>query len=171
MKRFKDLIHQDKVGLFVGRFQPLTKAHTDIINIISEENDKGIIFLVKAKKKDDKKSPFDEHIQRKLLEQILPENIEVVTLPSGFFVDYINELSSNEFSIYAGSDRIQSYESFKKYMTDGKTLYTKEIKRTDTDISGTKVRDTLKNNDKKLFENLTDKRIHKYYNELREYLK
>ena len=172
---FKKLLflleNKETVGLFTGRFQPLTKAHTDIINTLSKENKKGIIFLVKASKKDEEKNPFDEEIQRKLLEEIIPDNIEIVTLKSGFFVDYINELEENNFVLYSGTDRIKSYERFKSYLADGKSLLIEEIKRGDDDISATKVRAALKTDDYDTFKKLTDSRIHKYYNELKEYLK
>jgi cytidyltransferase-like protein len=169
LPKFKRFLNEkvDSVGLFVGRFQPLTKAHTDIIETIAKENDKGIIFLVKAKKKDVEKSPFDEEIQKRLLNEIIPKNIDIVVLPSGYFVDYINELPYSTFNIYAGTDRVSSYDRFSQYMADDKTLTAKEIKRSDEDISATKVRNALKSDDRESFEKLTDKRIHKYYDELR----
>lgn len=154
------------IGLMVGRFQPLTKVHTEIINQMSNENDTGIVFLVKSGKPSDR-NPFNEDIQRKLLDEVLPSNVMVVTLKSGFFVDYINELNDTEFVLYAGTDRAESYTKFSSYMNDGKHLSIKEINRTDDDVSATLVRESLKNNNYEAFMNLTDNRTHKYFNELK----
>mgnify|MGYP001420739561 CR=1 FL=1 len=174
MKRFKKYLQvineSTTIGLMVGRFQPLTKAHVKIIEDMSEENDKAIIFLVKGKdsSKDTEKNPFSTEIQEKLLKSVLPKNTSIVVLNSGFFPDYINKLDYKSFTIYAGSDRIKSYEAFKKYMEDDKVLNVKEIVRGDEDISATKVRNSLKDNDKETFEKLTDKRIHKFFQELKD---
>jgi cytidyltransferase-like protein len=173
MNYFKSLCENNgSVGLMVGRFQPLTKAHTQIIETISKENDSGIIFLVKGKdsSKDKEKNPFDVEIQQKLLKAVLPGNMSIVVLPSGFFVDYINELPESTFNIYAGTDRIKAYESFTKYMAEGKTLSIKEIVRGDDDISATKVRNSLKEDDIESFKKLTDARVHKFFEELKGYL-
>jgi cytidyltransferase-like protein len=167
--KFRELLVESEktVGLFVGRFQPLTLAHTNIIETISKENDKCIIFLVKAKKKNIELSPFDEELQRRMLDEIIDENTEVVTLPSAFFVDYISTLPYSNYNIYAGSDRVESYKQFNKYMNEGKSLDVSELSRVDEDISATKVRTALLENDNDTFNNLTDIRIHKYFKELR----
>jgi citrate lyase synthetase len=52
-------------------------------------------------------------------------------------------------------------------MDEGKTLEIKEIKRTDEDISATKVREALINNDIEAFKKLTDKKMHKMFEELK----
>lgn len=156
-----------KVGLFVGRFQPITKAHTDIINEMSKNNDKCIIFLVKSKSHNIS-NPFNESIQKEMLESIIPENVSVEVINTGFFVDYINTLDESDFTLYAGTDRVQSYESFKKYMNEGKTLNIVEISRTDDDISASLVRESIINDDVTSFKNMTDDRIHKFYDTLKK---
>jgi cytidyltransferase-like protein len=167
---FKERIVESKktVGLFVGRFQPLTKAHIHIIEQISNENDRGIIFLVKANKKNSVNNPFNEDLQRNMINEVIPSNIDVVTLPSAYFVDYINTLPNDEFTIYAGTDRVESYSRFSKYMEHEKTLEVKEVTRTDEDISATKVREALKSDDYSTFETLIDERVHKYFEVLKD---
>lgn len=160
------------VGVFVGRFQPLTKAHTAIINQLSTENDKGVIYIVKGKgtSADKKVNPFDIDIQKTLLKAVVPSNVEIEVIPSAFFVDELNKMSDTIFNVYAGSDRVQGYKKFSQYMEDGKVLNVREIKRTDEDISATKVRNALKADDEETFKSLTDSRIHKYYKELQKYM-
>lgn len=172
LDKVEELFGQPKgeVGILTGRFQPITSAHTDIINQVSKENKRGIVFLVKGKgtSKDKEINPFDEDIQKKLIEAVLPDNMSVQIINTGFFVDDINLLAENEFTLYAGTDRVKRYESFKSYIGEGKTLNIKEISRTDDDVSATKVRTALKEDDKATFEQMTDKRIHKFYNELKD---
>ena len=175
MKTFRELAileSKDSVGIMIGRFQPVTKAHTSIIEKISKENKTGIIYLVKGKKssEDKEKNPFDSDIQIKMLEKIIPSNISIEIISSAFFVDELKTMKESKFVIYAGSDRVKSYKSFEKYLEDDKTLEVKEIKRTDEDISATKVRDSLKNDDLDTFKSLTPKNIHSMFNELKTYI-
>ena len=160
------------VGIFSGRFQPVTLAHAKIIEMMSKENDSGIVFIVKGKmtSEDKKRNPFNVEIQKKMLELVAPKNIEIKIIPTGFFVDELNKLKNTKFVAYAGSDRIKAYTSFQKYMENGNTLEIKEIKRTDEDISATKVRTTLKNNDEEEFKKLTSPKIHKMFKELKKFI-
>lgn len=157
-------------GIFIGRFQPVTKAHENIINKIGNENKVATIFLIKGKESSKNKeiNPFDTKIQKIMLDSIKPTNVDVKILPTAFFVDEINTYSDDNFILYAGSDRIKSYDRFKSYMEDGKVLDTKEIKRSDCDISASKVRESLLNDDKTTFNRMTPIKIHKMYNTLRD---
>ncbi len=169
----EDIVEENKNefhGIYPGRFQPLTKAHTMIIEKMAKENSKATVFLVKGKKtsQDKNKNPFDEKIQLKMLKKVLPSNVEVKILPTGFFVDELNEMEDKEFKVYADNERTAQYNRFKSYLDEDKTMEIILIHRTDEDISATKVRNALKNNDKKTFEKMTDKRIHSMYEELRK---
>lgn len=159
---------QDKVGILSGRFSPVTQAHADIIKQISEENERGIVFLVKGKatSKDKDVNPFDADVQLKLIEAVLPSNMTVQIIPTGFFPDEINKMDEKEFTIYAGSDRIETYAKWASYMEDDRVLHAKEIERTNEDISATKVRTALREDDKLTFEAMTPNEIHGFYEEL-----
>jgi len=158
---------REKVGLMVGRFQPITKAHEKMINALYKDNDKAIVFMIKGKKSslDKDKNPFGEKIQTDMLKAV-NSDVKIEVLNSGFFVDFINKYENTDFVIYAGSDRANSYLHFEKYLKNGNTLVVKEIKRDENAISGTKVRESLKFKNKKLFEELTPAPIHKMYNTL-----
>jgi len=172
MKSFREIALMEKEethGIFSGRFQPVTKAHAQIVQTIGKENKSGTIYLVKGKKssEDKERNPFDADTQKKMLELIAPKNVKIEIISSGFFVDKLNEMTDTKFVAYAGSDRIKAYEKFKSYMDEGKTLEVREIKRTDEDISATKVREALINNDIEAFKKLTDKKMHKMFEELK----
>ena len=160
---------KETVGVFSGRFQPLTKAHQQIIDRIGKENDKGVVFLVKGKEtsKDKEQNPLNKSLQLKLLKTILPENVEVKVIASGFFPDELNLMSNSDFTVYTGTDRVKAYESFVQYMEDDRTLVVKDINRTDKDISSSKVRDALRKGNKRMFQKLTPIEIHPFYEELR----
>lgn len=172
MRKFKDFITEKEKthGIFSGRFQPLTKAHASIIETIGKENTNGTIFLVKGKNtsKDKASNPFGVEIQKKMLEAIAPKNVTVKIIPTGFFVDDLNDMMEKNFVAYAGTDRVNAYKRFISYLDENKTLEIREIKRSEEDISATKVRKALKEGNEEEFKKLTDKRIHKMYNELKD---
>lgn len=155
-----------RVGLFVGRMQPPTKAHMKIIEKMSAENEKCIIFLVNSVQSE--LNPFNSMTRISLLEDMIPSNVSIVTLPNAFFIDYINEMEDENFMIYAGTDRIVQYIKFASYLKDGKTMASREISREADDISATMVRESLLNNDIDKFKELTDDRIHQYFDILKE---
>jgi cytidyltransferase-like protein len=160
-------------GVMFGRFQPLTNGHLKGIVQMSEQADKGCIYLVKGEKtsSDKDKNPFDEEIQIKMLEAVVPKNIEVKVINAAFFPDVINEMDYNNYLVFCGSDRYTSYSKMLSYVDEGKTVEIIEINRDESeDVSATKVRAALKNEDKELFEQMTPKEIHNFYEELLTYI-
>lgn len=157
-------------GIFIGRFQPITIAHVNIINQISIENENGTIFIVKGKEtsKNKESNPFGINIQLMMLEKIIPDNITIKVLPSAFFVDEINTYDNDKFVLYSGSDRIKSYERFKGYMNEGKELDTKEIERSNQDVSATQVRLALHDDDEETFKKMVPYKIHTMYSILKD---
>ncbi len=171
MKTFRELAEKkESHGIYPGRFQPLTKAHTTIIEKMSKENKSCTIFLVKGKttSKNKDQNPFDEKTQINMINKILPTNTKVKVIPTGFFVDELNDMPYNNYVVYAGSDRKSQYERFKSYLDEDKTITISTIQRTDEDISATKVRDALRNNHIDVFKNMVDKRLHYMYDYLRK---
>lgn len=160
-------------GVMFGRFQPLTNGHIKGIEFLSKHSDKGCIYIVKGAKssKDKDKNPFGEEIQIKMIKSILPDNLEVKIAPSAFYPDILNELDYDNFKIFAGSDRVQGYKKMLSYMNDEKEAEVIEIDReglaSGEDVSATKVREALKNDDEKTFKKMTPNEIHKFYDELR----
>ena len=150
-------------GVFLGRFQPVTKAHYDIIQKMSKENKNAVVLLVKGKKSslDTDANPFDAETQMKMLELIAPKNVKIAIIPTGYYPDYVPQ---GKIRLYAGSDRIKGYERMGKDLD----LEMVELKRTDEDISATKVRNAIKEDDEATFKKLTPKEIHSMYNELKD---
>ena len=106
-------------------------------------------------------NPFDAETQMKMLELIAPKNVKIAIIPTGFYPDYVPR---GKIRLYAGSDRIKGYERMGKDLD----LEMVELKRTDEDISATKVRNAIKEDDEATFKKLTPKEIHSMYNELKD---
>jgi cytidyltransferase-like protein len=168
-----EILIEDEIktyGVMFGRFQPLTLGHMRGIDQMSKDVDKGTVYIVKGEKssKDKDKNPFSTETQLKLLKAVLPNNIDAQISKTAFYPDIINEIDATDFKIYAGTDRYQSYKKMLTYVDDSKSAEIIQIKRSDDDISATKVRNALKDNDEKTFKELTPNRIHIFYNELRK---
>ena len=155
------LNEKEGTGYFVGRFQPPTKAHHNIILQIAKENKKGIIFLVKGKKSSQDKNvnPFDENTQIEMLKTFLPQNVSIEVIPSGFFPDYVKDENA---TVYCGTDRVSAYTR----MSKGTNIKIKEIKRDDSDTSATKLRVALRDNDFNEFKKHAPKEMYSMFDEL-----
>lgn len=153
------------VGVMVGRFQPITRAHLEIITNMSEKHNRSIVFLVDGNTASDH-NPISLDCRIRMIAQILPGNVELKVIPTGFFVDTLNSVEATDFVVYAGSDRVTDYKRFTAYADPGKSIRVHEVKRTLTDVSASKVRKALRQHDKAKFKRLTPKRIHSFYKEL-----
>jgi cytidyltransferase-like protein len=167
------MIIEDEVrtyGVMFGRFQPLTLGHMRGIEQMSRDVDKGTVYIVKGEKssKDKDKNPFSAETQLKLLDAVLSDNIDAQISKTAFYPDIINKIDATDFKIYAGTDRYNDYKKMLSYVDDDKTAEVIQIKRSDDDISATKVRDALRADDERTFKSLTPHQIHKFYNELRK---
>ena len=143
---------KQKVGIFIGRFQPFTNKHIEIINKMSDENDNCYVIIVRGKKtsQDKEKNPFSRKEQEILIDMLnFPVNVHFYFTETAYFFDLFDTNYYN-FKLYVGTDRIESY---KKSFKDKISEYI-EIKRTDEDISATKVRELIRK---------------RKYNELMEY--
>ncbi len=161
---------KNKVVVMMGRFQPPTIAHLDIIEKAYKKYKLPVIIaIVKSKNKN---SPFSVDIIKKMIKESIKGKIEFLELSSGFIGDFISPLRDKNLEptiLFAGSDRIKSYENqierYKELFDLNLTV--EEIKRNDDDVSASKVRDALKNNDEESFKKLMSKNLHKYFKKLK----
>ena len=153
-------------GYLLGRLQPLTISHSNIIEKMKIENDNVTILLVKGKgtSKDKGRNPLCVQTQIELIKEVHPDvNVEIIS--TGYFPDYIEDMS--KATVYTGTDRLKAYTNMAK--DSGVTI--KEIERTDDDISASKVRQSLIDDDYKSFQTMTPIEIHKYYDRLKSVIK
>lgn len=150
-------------ALILGRFQPLTLGHIKMLEQANKQSDKLVICIVRARKQDLVKNPFPFDLQEKMIKDIFPK-AEIITHSTGNIFGIMAKAHSNINTIWAGSDRVSDYKHTIRFNNE---LSVAEIKRTDEDISATKVRQSLIDDDEKTFKKMMHKKHHKYYTELR----
>lgn len=111
---------QQRVGVFVARFQPLHKAHMYVIEKALKECDKVVIVLGSSNKQDMLRNPFSFELRKELLAKCLQnskdlDRIEVFELPDwsqeniqednavwGHYLYYnvVSRIKQKHFSIY-----------------------------------------------------------------------
>jgi nicotinamide mononucleotide adenylyltransferase len=180
--------HEVGTALIVGRFQPITRTHFEIIDAARKKFQQIFIVVVKGAKsqKDREKNPFPLGLRLRLIYNAFGGKIHpshIISAPSGFvpeILDNIFRLTSSEnlkkrLVLLTGSDRAAAYKKqiddyFEK---DGINVEVQEIAR-DMDaadsVSASKVREAIKNNDKETFQSLTPLGIHNEFMTLRKFL-
>jgi cytidyltransferase-like protein len=149
-------------ALILGRFQPLTLGHQKMIDLAYKECDDVYICLVKSAKENKESNPFSLELQEKMLKIVYPK-INILTARTGNLNTIMNKIEDNINWIYAGTDRVKSYENQLSRNPDVKV---REIERSDEDISATKVRMALRSDDRELVRTMTDEKLDSIYNEL-----
>lgn len=155
-------IGKKKVVVFQGRLNPPTKAHTQVIPKQMKKTDLPVVlFLVRGKKSDLRKNPLKVEEQLKMIKKSAGNNIDdIIVIPDGFIGTVIDEARNRDLEpvkLFTGSDRFKNYKSqMKRYQDKWNTdLEVSEIKRNDEDISATKLREAVKNDDFDSFLKLT----------------
>lgn len=168
-----------KVNIFVGRFQPFTLGHVKVFEQMHKENGLStVVLLVRGKKIDKEKSPFDEDTQIKLFEDLKSEYpfLEACFVINTAAIDLIfNTLRPTYEPVLwgYGTDRKKAYDyqiENERYRADLNVLpdfHGFEIKRTDEDVSASKVRQALLLDDEKLYQILVPKSMYKEYEVLK----
>jgi nicotinamide mononucleotide adenylyltransferase len=145
-------------ALYLGKFRVLTTAHYNIIKDAFAVYDHVVVALVTSTETKDTRE-----LRERMLMTAFPK-LEIVNVQNGNLFTIMNKASSNINVILAGSDRVAGY---KKMLEKNPDIRVREIKRTDEDISASKVVEALKVDDINTFKNMVDKSIWPFYEELR----
>jgi len=160
-----------EVVVLQGRFQPPTAGHLKAIEAAYKKYKKPVVIvLIKGAKSD---VFFDSKIQKEIFEKMLKVPHQFLELSNGFIGEWINELRNDGFepkALFCGSDRVKSYEGQIKRYSDKLNLDIKveEIARTGEDISASKVREALKNDDIELFKANMHKSVWNMFDKLKK---
>lgn len=153
----------ERVNIMIGRFQPFTKGHYSCIRAAKNiKNLPTVICMINVSPtKVDKRHPFPSEMLSDLYSELFKNNediAEVVSIKSADIVYIANMLRSYGYEIASwtcGSDRFDEYSRMaRKYhelaglSSDFEVI---EVKRTDDDISATKARMCLLNDDREGF--------------------
>ena len=176
----------ERVAIFPGRFQPFHNGHIASLRRAAQVFQVPVIPVQILSKTD--KSPFPDTLLKKIGAAVAkefefiadycfyPQDRKTV-VPQ--MVKYIREEMGYEpVAMGCGSDRLKSYEPQIKYLNSEKSdvpvsepfRLENVDERAPGGPSGTKVREAIMADDKKLFESLTPKSIHKFYDELKKAL-
>jgi len=147
-------------AMIIGKFRVLTKAHYDMIKEASAKYDTVTIVIVSSKETKGTKA-----LRNKILEDCTNSfgDVEIINASTGNIITLLNKAKNNINTIITGTDRVQGYE---KQLEKTKGISVHEIKRTEYDISATKIISNL--DDYGYFTKNTPDCVHKYYH---DYLK
>jgi cytidyltransferase-like protein len=174
-----------RVCIFPGRFQPFHLGHIAALQRTSNLFQCPVVPIQILSKSE--KSPFPDNLLEKMGNDVAkefgwmggyflyPSNLKTV-IPQ--MVKYLRENGFEAVGMGCGSDRVKAYEPQLKYLNSDKSdvpvsePFRMEMvdERAPNGPSGTRVREAIISGEQKLFEEMTPKSIHKYYNQLKKYL-
>lgn len=171
-----------KVNICLGRFMPFTKGHYKMIEYGLKHNGLPTVIFMISNNKMDKKHPFsDELIQKEMdmLKKSLKGIEDIVYVNSANIVKLGSWCYENNYEPQlwiTGSDRLATYKrqaenpKYKEKLHLPDTFTTLEVPRTDDDISATKVREAIMNNDLEAFKKMMPEGTEKLFDEFKEAL-
>lgn len=156
-----------QVNITIGRFQPFTNGHMACIEEVYKKlGIPTIICMIGVPEaKVDEKHPFTSDILVPMYKEVFERSKmveDVVLVKNANIVDIgemLHEMGYEIRSWSCGSDRIEAYEKMSSKYHDEAHLSEDfemfEIKRSDEDVSATKVRQALIDNDYRKFAAMT----------------
>lgn len=154
-------------ALMVGRFQPITNGHIKCINYAYKTYGLPTVLLIIETHEDkaDIKKPFPTALTMSCLREIFPymENVlDCSYVKNANIIDnseHLFEIGYKPFIWICGEDRFESYnkmvERYKDRLYCSNDFKVIQIPRTANDISATKVRDAILNDEYEYFCNNT----------------
>ena len=170
MKKFK-------LGLVLGRFQIFHKGHESIIDTAIKNCEKVLIFIGSSDKSNTYQNPFDYEFRKEVIKRIYnDENIIIAPLPDlgvgnvplwGKYVmdNAIKIVGMPDCIIYGIEDKCETW--YKDYQN---LAYIK-VDRNDIDISSTKLKEIIINDDYDNYLKYVNPKIIDYYDVIRNKLK
>lgn len=168
---FTESSNKKMVGIFIGRVTPVTVAHQKIINDAIKKYSHVYIIIIEGEKSSQLSKNFLTFAQRKEILKITNPKAEPILSRIGYIPDIIEKEkidTSNGVVIIAGSDRIDGYR--RQFKGVSYPVIFDEIKRTDEDVSASKVRQALADKDFSSYRRMVAKGLdnEKWFNIFRE---
>lgn len=154
------------VNIVVGRFQPLTKGHTACIEEAFKKKslDTVLVMIDTPDDKVDKKHPFPSSLLEKIYKPLLGKDhiLDIIKVKNADIVKIAEILKDKGYQIASwtcGTDRVKDYTrmstNYKEKAGLADDFELLEVKRGDDDISATRVRQAISEDDFKTFCALT----------------
>ena len=157
----------NNVAMFIGRLQPPTKLHMNIIRQGLRDFDNVVVAIVKGKKSDAKDNPFSFDTQKEIIHAVFP-HVKVIQVATGNVLSAMAAADENINAILCGSDRVEGYRNQLKTNPE---IAVVETARNPDGVSGTKLRQALLDGNEEEFEKNSDPKTFKFYNKLRNEIK
>ena len=132
-------------ALFIGRFQPIHKAHLEVIKKILKENDKIVIAIGSSQESNTKENPFSAEERKGMIDAVMKshkiKNYETAEIPD-FFDDgkwcgYIKENIKGIDAAYSGNNIVLNCLKSRGFSVE-------KIKLID-DLNSTRIREKISN--------------------------
>lgn len=148
-----------KINILVGRFQPITKGHIKCAEVAYKETGHPTVLCMVETKTPDERHPFLSRNLVPIYKDLFkghPWFEDIVLVRNADIVSISELLKGYEINSWTcGTDRYDSYSKMAAKYSEKAGLTPEfrviEIPRTPEDVSATKLREALKNNDKKAF--------------------
>lgn len=172
-------------GIIVGRFQHIHKGHEKLINIGLKLCKKVLVFIGSANQEISSRNPYTYEYRKSLIEIIYKEEIKrgkLIIAPLDDWKNYtILSPKWGEYVLNKSKDILGKYPSciiygkdkdiFKCFAKDTvKNISEVYVDRNSLLISATKMREYLKENNRKEWEKYANPKIYDKYEELRNML-
>ncbi len=165
------------INIMVGRFQPFTSGHLKCVEQIQKHNGFPTYIGLVSTKKNDERHPFPDDVIIDEINSIKTNAIAGIDIvPNGYYPAFVQKLQEQGYVVHGivcGTDRWADYERMRvgankkeQILIDDFIVY--EVKRSDEDISATKVRETIKTNDLEAYKRLMPKGTERIFNKLHE---
>lgn len=172
MKHLNEYI-KTKVNIMVGRFQPFTTGHLKCVETIQKQTGNPVIIcMIETKEsKLDEKHPFPSSFLLNWYKKLPIKDI--VLVKNADITKIAEQLSDYQISGWvAGTDRYDSYKKMAERYGDclSSDFQMLEIPRTDEDISASKVRELIKEDNFEKFKKFSPIKDPTYYQGLQKYI-
>ena len=137
------------IALFIGRFQPFHIGHLAVLKKIDGNPDveKIIIGIGSSQYSETDDNPYTEEVRKKMIVRVvqneLKKQYEIISVPDIHdeenWVAHVESLVGNFDVAYTGNDWVRELFEKKGYKTKPVDI--------EHDITGTKLRELIKNND------------------------
>lgn len=153
-------------AIFIGRMQPPSKMHIQIIRQGLQNYHRVVVAIVKGKKSAHDLNPFSFETQEEMIRAAFPgeKNIDIIQVSTGNLFTAMQKSKRNVNAVLCGEDRKEGYIA---QLSQNPEIRVVTFNREKDSVSGTKLREALKNDDKQTFEKNIDKNLTKFYDKLR----
>lgn len=165
-------MNKQKVNIVIGRFQPFTLGHKELVVELYKKNNLPICILYIDNKKFDARHPFSNDIVEQCIDASFTDkekskylaDIPYMKVKNANIVEIGQMLSENGIEpvlLGCGTDRYEQYKKMAnnpKYRNQGQLSDDFDVallERNESEVSGTKVRQALKDNDIDSFNKMT----------------